>query len=122
MKPYRSMLFVPGNRPSWIEKVHEYGTDAVILDLEDSVPDGEKVACGLLVKEGVKIIKSKKVSCYVRVNGFASGLTFDDFEGILCPELDGIMLPKIESADEMKALDILVTSLEKRQKLKAYIL
>jgi citrate lyase subunit beta/citryl-CoA lyase len=38
MKPYRSMLFVPGHKPSWADKALASGADALILDLEDSVP------------------------------------------------------------------------------------
>jgi len=44
MKSYRSLLFVPGNRPAWMEKAVGYEADCLILDLEDSVPDQEKVA------------------------------------------------------------------------------
>ena len=40
----RSMLFVPANVPRYVERAHERGADAVILDLEDSVPEGEKAA------------------------------------------------------------------------------
>src|SRR5262249_29874993 len=42
VKPYRSMLFVPGHKPSWADKAIAAGTDAIILDLEDSVPAADK--------------------------------------------------------------------------------
>ncbi|MDE0207876.1 MAG: aldolase/citrate lyase family protein, partial [Candidatus Tectomicrobia bacterium] len=42
MKPYRSILFVPGNRPDWINKAPRFGPDALIIDLEDAVPIAEK--------------------------------------------------------------------------------
>jgi len=67
------MLFVPGNRPAWMEKAIDYGADCLILDLEDSVPDQEKVAARPLVKAAVKVLKAKGQACNVRVNGFASG-------------------------------------------------
>ncbi len=44
MKLYRSVLFVPGNRPDWIDKAPQYGPDALILDLEDAVSIAEKAA------------------------------------------------------------------------------
>jgi citrate lyase subunit beta/citryl-CoA lyase len=44
------MLFVPGSNLSWMEKAHQYGADVLILDLEDSVPDNEKVLSRDLVK------------------------------------------------------------------------
>lgn len=118
MRPYRSMMFVPGNKPSWMEKAVNYGADALILDLEDSVPDQEKVSSRPLVKEGVKALKARGQPCYVRINGFATGLAFDDLEGVLCPELDGITLPKVETAEDMKELDTLLTHLEKRMQIK----
>ena len=46
MKPIRSFLFVPGNRDAWIEKAPSAGADALIVDLEDSVPAAGKVEAG----------------------------------------------------------------------------
>lgn len=114
MKPYRSSLFVPGNRPAWMEKAAGYGADCLVLDLEDSVPDQEKVAARPLVKAGLKALKSKGQACNVRINGYATGLTLDDLEGVLCPELDGVALPKIETAADLHQLDALLTHLERR--------
>ncbi len=42
MQPLRSLLFVPGNKPTWMEKALGYGADALIFDLEDSVPAPDK--------------------------------------------------------------------------------
>ena len=57
MKPYRSMMYVPGNRAAWMEKAANYGADCLILDLEDSVPDQEKVAARPLVKAAIAALK-----------------------------------------------------------------
>ncbi len=38
MSPNRSILFVPGNKPDWMEKAVKYGADVLVLDLEDSIP------------------------------------------------------------------------------------
>ncbi|HJX42646.1 MAG TPA: aldolase/citrate lyase family protein, partial [Geodermatophilus sp.] len=38
MVPYRSILFVPGHKPQWLDKALASGADCVVLDLEDSVP------------------------------------------------------------------------------------
>jgi citrate lyase subunit beta/citryl-CoA lyase len=114
MKPYRSSLFVPGNRPGWIGKAASYGADCLILDLEDSVPDHEKVAARPITRAGVKALKTRGQAVNVRINGFATGLTFDDLEGVVCPELDGIAMPKIETVADMHELDALLTQLERR--------
>lgn len=114
MKPYRSALFVPGNRAAWMEKAIGYGADCLILDLEDSVPDQEKVAARPLVRTAIVSLKARGQAVNVRINGFATGLTFDDLEGVLCPELDGVALPKVETVADMRELDALLTHLEKR--------
>jgi citrate lyase subunit beta/citryl-CoA lyase len=117
MRPYRSMLYIPGNKPTWMEKAIQYGSDALILDLEDSVPNNEKISSRTLVKEAVKQLKAKGQACYVRVNGLATGLTFDDVDGVSCPELDGVSLPKVESFEDLKALDTLITQCEQRRNI-----
>jgi citrate lyase subunit beta/citryl-CoA lyase len=114
MRPYRSSLFVPGNRPAWIEKAAAYGADCLILDLEDSVPDHEKVAARPITRAGVKALKATGQAVNVRINGLATGLTFDDLEGVVCPELDGVALPKAETVADMNELDALLTHLERR--------
>jgi citrate lyase subunit beta/citryl-CoA lyase len=114
IRPSRSSLFVPGNRPAWIEKAVTYGADTLILDLEDSVPDREKAAARPIVKAGVQALHAKGQSCSVRINGFATGLTLDDLEGVLCPELESITFPKVETPAHMDELDALLTHLERR--------
>ena len=114
LRPSRSSLFVPGNRAAWIEKAAGYGADTLILDLEDSVPDQEKAAARPGVKAGIKALAKKGQGVSVRVNGFATGLTLDDLEGVLCPELPSITLPKVETPADMHELDALLTHLERR--------
>ena len=114
MKPYRSSMFVPGHRAAWIEKAAGYGADCLILDLEDSVPDEEKAGARAVVKAGVQSLHAKGQAVQVRVNGFATGLALDDLEAVLCPEVDGIALPKVESIEDIRQLDALLTNLEKR--------
>jgi citrate lyase subunit beta / citryl-CoA lyase len=117
MRPIRSALFVPGNRAAWIEKAAGYGADTLILDLEDSVPDQEKAPARAIVKAGLRMLKAKGQAAGVRINGFATGLTLDDLEGIFCPELESVNLPKVETVADMNELDALLTHLERRMGL-----
>ena len=88
-KPCRSALFVPGNKPSWVAKAVASGVDSLILDLEDSVAVAEKSSARLLVKEAIKALDERGKDCAVRINGFATGMTLDDLESILCgPGID----------------------------------
>lgn len=114
MKPYRSSLFVPGHRADWIEKAAGYGADCLILDLEDSVPASEKIAARAVTRAGVRSLHAKGQAVQVRVNGFATGLTLDDIEAVLCVELHGIALPKVETIEDMRQLDALITQAEAR--------
>jgi citrate lyase subunit beta / citryl-CoA lyase len=114
MRPTRSALFVPGHRASWIEKAAGYAADLLILDLEDAVPSQEKVGARATVKAGLQMLASKGQAVSVRINGFATGLTLDDLEGILCPELASVSLPKVETPADMNELDALLTHLERR--------
>jgi citrate lyase subunit beta/citryl-CoA lyase len=113
-RPSRSSLFVPGHRAAWIEKAVGYGADTLILDLEDAVPDAEKAAARPIVKAGVQMLRAKGQAASVRINGFATGLTLDDLEGVMCPELTSITLPKIETPADLHELDALLTQLERR--------
>jgi citrate lyase subunit beta / citryl-CoA lyase len=114
IRPSRSALFVPGNRPAWIEKAAGYGADTLILDLEDSVPDQEKAAARPVVKAGLRALKAKGQAAGVRINGFATGLVLDDLEGIMGADLESISLPKVETVADMNELDALLTQLERR--------
>ncbi|WP_277183050.1 aldolase/citrate lyase family protein, partial [Caballeronia sp. BR00000012568055] len=60
MKPIRSFLFVPGNKPGWIEKSIPSGADALILDLEDSVPPAQKVEAREIVKSRLAWLAEQK--------------------------------------------------------------
>ena len=114
MRPFRSLLFVPGHKPDWMSKAVKYQADVLILDLEDSVPDAEKAAARPLVKAAIKELTAKGQACNVRINGFDTGLTLDDLDGVICPELNSVALPKVETVKDMLALDTLLTHLEKK--------
>ena len=113
MKPIRSLLFVPGHKPSWVEKAWNAGPDGLILDLEDSVPKDEKVEARKIVRQILDEAPERKYYC-VRVNGPASGLTFDDIEGIAHPNLDAVMVPKVYSARDMERAEEYLTVAERR--------
>jgi citrate lyase subunit beta / citryl-CoA lyase len=94
----RSLLFVPADGGSKLDKAMASGADAVIVDLEDSIaPDGKAAArnsAADFVKDAVKAASRPRL--LVRVNGFATGLTDADLDVIVpaCP--DAVMLPKAE--------------------------
>lgn len=116
MKPFRSILFVPGHRPAWVEKAIASGADCVVLDLEDSVPADEKVAARAVVAESIARVRrtNSEVGLLVRVNPLATRLTGADLEAVVVPGLDGIFAPKIEKATDVLQYDALLDHFEAR--------
>ncbi|MEJ2870460.1 CoA ester lyase [Actinomycetospora sp. OC33-EN08] len=119
MKPYRSMLFVPGHKPTWADKAVASGTDAVILDLEDSVPGPDKAAARDTVRETVGRLAAERADVWVRPNSVDSGLFGGDAEAVIVPGLAGLFLPKVFTAEEIVRIDAVVSHIEEREGLAA---
>ncbi len=113
----RSFLFAPGNEPRKVSKVATFGADAVILDLEDAVPEAEKVRTRSLVRSVLKELRGPVVC--VRVNALSTGLTAGDVDGVVADGLDAIVLPKTESAEDVTAVDRMIAAAEERAGLAA---
>jgi citrate lyase subunit beta/citryl-CoA lyase len=92
----RSLLFVPGDSARKLEKSLQVGTDALILDLEDSVALSEKDAArrttAAFLNEARRAASRPRL--FVRVNALSTGLTDADLDGVMPSAPDGIMLPK----------------------------
>ncbi|HEX3098150.1 MAG TPA: CoA ester lyase [Usitatibacter sp.] len=97
-----SFLFVPANRPERHAKAVASGADAVILDLEDSVPAAEKAPARQAVRGGWSGLASSAIPIVIRVNARGSGLLDDDLEALrgLTP-VPAIMLSKAETAADI---------------------
>ncbi|MEG3147501.1 CoA ester lyase [Sphingomonas sp. RT2P30] len=103
MARLRSLLFVPGDRPERMEKAPSLGADALILDLEDAVTPAAKPTARAAI--AAFLAAERRMTLFVRVNPLDSGLIDDDLAAILPYRPDGIMLPKAEGADSLRALD-----------------
>lgn len=113
----RSMLFVPANNWRLVQSAKEERPDAVILDLEDSVPIDDKETARWLIKDAVKLLKEAGHTVIVRVNGSATGLTKSDLEFALEEGVDAVMLPKSESKEEISKLESLIENEENEKEL-----
>lgn len=109
----RTYLFTPGNHPRRVEKALSLDTDVVILDLEDAVALAEKVKTRDIVRETLKL--PRDVAVIVRVNAYDTPFCYGDLCAVVCPELDGIMLPKLESVADLKSVEWLIRNLELQQ-------
>ncbi|PSJ24886.1 CoA ester lyase [Streptosporangium nondiastaticum] len=116
LRPRRSCLAVPGSNPRFLEKAQGLPADMVFLDLED--------ACAPLAKEGARHLVVDALNngdwtgktTAVRVNDWTTHWTYRDVVTVVegaGPSLDCIMLPKVQDAQQVVALDLLLTQIEK---------
>lgn len=117
MGAFRSFLFAPANHPRRREKAFTLGADAVILDLEDACAIPEKAASRPLVVEAMRA----KRDClgYVRVNALSTPFAQDDIVETVRQGLDGVVLPKVESAANIATADELIARMEREHGLAA---
>lgn len=116
----RTMLFVPGNRLDWVEKGIAAKADAIVLDLEDAVAAEDKPQTAVNVGEYLRERGNKQnTPLFVRVNPLNTILGFDDIRTVTCLAIHGIMIPKVESRDDIIVADRLLTCLERKQNLDA---
>lgn len=109
----RSFLFAPGNVPRRIEKALTLEADVVILDLEDSVAPSDKPAARKAIADA--LTRPRRPRGYVRVNAASTPYCYADLVETVHKGVDGVVLPKVESAGELHAVDWLLTNLERER-------
>ncbi|MBK6597277.1 MAG: CoA ester lyase [Proteobacteria bacterium] len=111
----RSFLFAPGNHPRRAEKVFLVGADVAVLDLEDAVAVAEKEAARGSVLGALRQRRDSKA--YVRVNAFDTRWCYGDLDAVVIEGLDGIVVPKAESAQQLQAIATRISELEQQRGL-----
>jgi citrate lyase subunit beta/citryl-CoA lyase len=111
VRPLRSFLFAPGNHARRVEKALSLDADAVILDLEDAVATAEKPATREMVAAASG--RPRRGLLYVRVNAVDTEFCYGDLVAIVRSGLDGVILPKVESAAGLATIDWLLAQLER---------
>jgi citrate lyase subunit beta/citryl-CoA lyase len=123
VKLVRTALFAPGVKERVMAKALEAGAQAVILDLEDSVPIAAKSEARALVAKlidgAAPIPPASRPMITVRTNAAATGLLADDLAAVVRKGLDAIFLPKVESVEQMAGTAALLDRLEAAQGLPA---
>lgn len=113
---YRSLLFVPGTSSRFLKKAQTAKADIVCLDLEDSVRDGEKASARKLVRGALDSPHAGRV--FVRTNAPGTPAIRADLEGVVRRGLDGIVIPKVDTPAQVRAIAQRLGALEKKHKLK----
>jgi citrate lyase subunit beta/citryl-CoA lyase len=109
----RTFLFAPGNHPRRVEKALGLDADAVILDLEDAVAVSDKEAARKPVADALR--RPRRGRGYVRVYAPATPYCYRDLVETLHAQVDGVFLPKVESAADLHAVDWLMAALERER-------
>jgi citrate lyase subunit beta / citryl-CoA lyase len=109
----RSFLFAPANVARRVEKALTLPADAVILDLEDSVATAEKVATRKLAVQALQAKGRARV--YVRVNAPSTPFCHGDLLEVIQEGIDGLVVPKIESAADLHAVDWVMAARERER-------
>jgi citrate lyase subunit beta/citryl-CoA lyase len=115
----RTLLFVPGNQERRLEKARQIPADALILDLEDSVPPAEKDTARKMVVAAIDKMASTGKDIFVRINSLPTPYAESDIKAVVAGKLKGICLPKSESRDDIHRADTMLAEAEKKSGLKA---
>lgn len=115
MKPIRSFLFVPGNKASWIEKSVTSGADALILDLEDSVPPEQKAEARGVVASKLAWLSEQNQRTWVRINRSPHLYDFDDILAVVGPHVEGIVISKPIGPEDIDTVSAMLSEAEFRK-------
>lgn len=112
MRPARSLLFVPGHKTDWIAKALASEADAIIIDLEDAVPESEKNRARTVVAEVLAENSDATKTVLVRPNALDTVHFGLDVQAAVRPGLTALLLPKLFGRDDVVRFDALVTAAE----------
>jgi citrate lyase subunit beta/citryl-CoA lyase len=112
------MLYAPAHVEKYVQSAPTRGADGIILDLEDSVPLERKAGARAGLARSVEICAQGGADIVVRINR-PDELAKDDIAAAVSPGVKALYLPKVESADHLKALDEQVSALEARNGMTA---
>jgi citrate lyase subunit beta/citryl-CoA lyase len=127
VKLLRSWIFVPGSRQRMIDKALGFNADAIMFDIEDGVAPSEKETarsqiasmldkCESEAKAGSPVATPAR---FVRVNAVGSDRIADDLDAAVRPGCEGLVLPKVDRAEEVVSLESAISELEKERGMEA---
>jgi citrate lyase subunit beta/citryl-CoA lyase len=111
----RSWMFVPGHRQKMIDKALSLNADAIMLDIEDGVAPNEKDAARNNIADSLGREKIPNTPArYVRINALGHSRMEADLQAVVRPGLEGLVCPKVETAEEIRQLDQTLGERERR--------
>lgn len=104
---WRSLMFVPTTKETFIAKAHTRGADAIILDLEDSIAPNEKEAARRALPAAAKTVAQGGADVVVRINR-PMEMSVPDIAAAIMPGVTALMLPKVMGPEHVKLLSEVV--------------
>lgn len=114
---WRSLMFCPANSERFIARAHDRKADAVILDLEDSIAISEKVQARENIKDSIARISQSGPDVLVRINRDLD-LAIADIAASVCPELYGLVVPKVKGPEHLQLLVEVIEGNERKLNMK----
>lgn len=105
MRPRRCLLFMPGDDRQKIQKGIGLGADVIVMDLEDGVALTRKAEARATIMAALRELDFGRSERVVRLNPIGSGLEAYDLAAVLAGQPDSVMLPKVETAEQVQWLD-----------------
>lgn len=109
----RTMMFMNAQKPALIKDAYIYGSDSIILDLEDAVAENQKDAARFSLYHALKNIDYGNTEVIVRINGLDTPHWQEDIRVVVAGGADGIRIAKCESADDVRLVEKHVLAAEK---------
>ena len=100
-RPRRVLLFVPGHRASMVAKARAIDSDAIVFDLEDSVPLAEKQTARDCVAQALVDWPADGAAAFVRINAPRFSIVSEDANVVLAREGVGVLVPKVDRPAEL---------------------
>jgi citrate lyase subunit beta/citryl-CoA lyase len=101
----RSLLFIPGNKDNMLAKAVGLQPDVLVPDMEDSVPDGEKAAARETIARWLPQLAAHGARLLPRINALGTEWFRDDLAAVVAPGVFGITIGKVDSAEDIRAID-----------------
>lgn len=115
MRSRRALLYMPGDDLRKIRKGASLGVDCVCMDMEDGVAVNRKVEARQTIVEALRTLDFRRSERLVRINPTGSGLAEDDLQVVLPARPQGVVVPKVESADQVRWVSEQIAAVEARE-------
>ncbi|NWG07180.1 MAG: CoA ester lyase [Chloroflexi bacterium] len=112
MHSRRALLYMPGDDRRKIEKATTLGVDCICMDLEDGTALNKKAEARAIIAQAMKELDFGNSERCIRINSIGSGFEKDDLASALAARPDSIVVPKIESAEQVKWVSGQIESFE----------